>query len=88
VCLPRKTMTSTRDYFARIDAATLALAESDHILIGAGAGLSAASGLNYQDPRIFRDAPTAAVTWITTCAGMITLWKNPIWRDMPITRNL
>jgi len=48
-------MTSTLDYSARIDSAASALAESDHILIGAGAGLSAAAGLNYQDPRVFQD---------------------------------
>jgi NAD-dependent SIR2 family protein deacetylase len=48
-------MTSTQDYSARIDSAASALAESDYILIGAGAGLSAAAGLNYQDPRVFRD---------------------------------
>jgi len=46
-------MTSTQVYSARIDAAGRALAESDHILIGAGAGLSAAAGLNYQDAQLF-----------------------------------
>lgn len=47
-------MTSTQDYSARIEAAAGALAETDHVLIGAGAGLSAAAGLNYQDPKVFR----------------------------------
>ena len=62
-------MTSTREYSARIDAATRALAESDHILIGAGAGLSAASGLNYQDPQIFQ-------AWYPQFAGLgyRTIW--------------
>jgi hypothetical protein len=46
-------MTFTQDYSARIDAAVSALVESDHILIGAGAGLSAAAGLNYQDLKVF-----------------------------------
>ena len=49
----RKTTTSMQDCSARIDAATRDLAESDHILIGAGAGLSAAAGLNYQDAQLF-----------------------------------
>ena len=48
-------MTSTQDYSTRIEAAAVALKESDHILIGAGAGLSAAAGLNYQDRRLFQD---------------------------------
>lgn len=49
-----ETLPSTQDYSARIDAAARALAESDHLLIGAGAGLSASAGLNYQDPQIFK----------------------------------
>jgi NAD-dependent SIR2 family protein deacetylase len=44
-----------QDYSAQIEAAARALAESDHILIGAGAGLSAAAGLNYLDLRLFQD---------------------------------
>jgi NAD-dependent SIR2 family protein deacetylase len=56
-------MTSTQDYSARIDAAARALAESDNILIGAGAGLSAAAGLNYQDPRLFQ-------AWYPQFAGL------------------
>jgi hypothetical protein len=50
-------MTSTQDYSTRIEAAAVDLTESDHILIGAGAGLSAAAGLNYQDLRLFQDWP-------------------------------
>jgi len=46
-------MTSTPVYSARIDAAASALVEADNILIGAGAGLSAAAGLNYQDAQVF-----------------------------------
>ena len=56
-------MTSTQDYSARIDAAASALAESDYILIGAGAGLSAAAGLNYQDPKVFN-------AWYPQFAGL------------------
>ncbi len=48
-------MTSTQDYSASIEAAASALAEADNVLIGAGAGLSAAAGLNYQDSRLFQD---------------------------------
>jgi NAD-dependent SIR2 family protein deacetylase len=47
-------MTSMQVYSARIDAAARSLAESDKVLIGAGAGLSAAAGLNYQDPQVFK----------------------------------
>jgi hypothetical protein len=53
MCLPSKTTAFTQDFSARIDSAAYTLAASDHILIGAGAGLSAASGLNYQDPEVF-----------------------------------
>jgi NAD-dependent SIR2 family protein deacetylase len=62
-------MISTQDYSARIDSAVSALAESDHILVGAGAGLSAAAGLNYQDSRVFRD-------WYPQFAGLgyRTIW--------------
>lgn len=48
-------MTSTQDYSARIEAATGVLAAADDVLIGAGAGLSAAAGLNYQDSRLLQD---------------------------------
>jgi NAD-dependent SIR2 family protein deacetylase len=47
-------MTSAQDYSARIDSAASALTDADRILIGAGAGLSAAAGLNYQDLHLFR----------------------------------
>ena len=56
-------MTSTPDYFAQIDAARRALIEADFILIGAGAGLSAAAGLNYQDPDLF-------TAWYPQFAGL------------------
>jgi len=46
-------MASMQDYSVRFESAVNALEESDHILIGAGAGLSAAAGLNYQDPKLF-----------------------------------
>jgi NAD-dependent SIR2 family protein deacetylase len=47
-------MTSMPDYSASLEAAAIALAEADNILIGAGAGLSAAAELNYQEPHLFR----------------------------------
>ena len=46
-------MTPTPPYSERVDAAARLLAEADLVLIGAGAGLSAAAGLNYQDPALF-----------------------------------
>ena len=44
----------TQPYSERVKAAGRLLAQADFILIGAGAGLSAAAGLNYQDPDLFR----------------------------------
>jgi NAD-dependent SIR2 family protein deacetylase len=46
-------MTPTPHYSERVDAVAHLLAEADFVLIGAGAGLSAAAGLNYQDPDLF-----------------------------------
>jgi NAD-dependent SIR2 family protein deacetylase len=46
-------MISTASYSERINAASRRLAEADFVLIGAGAGLSAAVGLNYLDPELF-----------------------------------
>jgi hypothetical protein len=43
----------TLPYSERVDAVARLLAEADLVLIGAGAGLSAAAGLNYQDPALF-----------------------------------
>ncbi|MBQ9587140.1 MAG: Sir2 silent information regulator family NAD-dependent deacetylase [Bacteroidales bacterium] len=40
-------MTSTDSYSARIESLRQAIAEADHIVIGAGAGLSTAAGLDY-----------------------------------------
>ena len=42
-----RTMTSTSDYLQRIEHLRSVFANADKILIGAGAGLSAAAGLNY-----------------------------------------
>ncbi len=44
----------TQPYSERVEAAARLLAQADFVLIGAGAGLSAAAGLNYQDPELFR----------------------------------
>jgi NAD-dependent SIR2 family protein deacetylase len=62
-------MTTTPDYSARLDAAARALAEADAVLIGAGAGLSAAAGLNYQSPELFS-------AWYPQFAalGYTTIW--------------
>lgn len=40
-------MTSTGNYCQRVDALRRAIGEADHIIIGAGAGLSTAAGLDY-----------------------------------------
>lgn len=40
-------MTSTDSYSQRIESLRQAIAEADHIIIGAGAGLSTAAGLDY-----------------------------------------
>ena len=40
-------MTSTNDYSQRVELLRQLIADADYILIGAGAGLSAAAGLNY-----------------------------------------
>ena len=50
-----KIMKSMLDYSERVNRAKHVLAEADFVLIGAGAGLSAAAGLNYQDPDIFEE---------------------------------
>jgi NAD-dependent SIR2 family protein deacetylase len=60
----------TRPYSDRVKAAGRLLAQADFTLIGAGAGLSAAAGLNYQDPDIFRK-------WYPQFArlGLNTIWE-------------
>ena len=40
-------------YSEKVNTSARWLAEADFVLIGAGAGLSAAAGLNYQDPTLF-----------------------------------
>jgi NAD-dependent SIR2 family protein deacetylase len=60
----------TPPYSVRVNAAGRLLAQSDFILIGAGAGLSAAGGLNYQDSDLFRK-------WYPQFArlGLNNLWE-------------
>jgi NAD-dependent SIR2 family protein deacetylase len=53
MCSHGKITTSTPHYSDRIDALARLLLEADFVLVGAGAGLSAAAGLNYQDPGLF-----------------------------------
>lgn len=48
-------MTSTKNYSERIDRLRRLIAEADAILIGAGAGLSAAAGLDYSGPDFQRE---------------------------------
>ena len=60
----------TQPYSDRVKTAGRLLAQADFILIGAGAGLSAAAGLNYQDPDLFRK-------WYPQFArlGLNTIWE-------------
>jgi NAD-dependent SIR2 family protein deacetylase len=73
----------TRAYFDRVEAAGRLLAEADFILIGAGAGLSAAAGLNYQDPDLFRQ-------WYPQFArlGLNTVWEAIVAYWSPNESNL
>jgi NAD-dependent SIR2 family protein deacetylase len=48
-------MKSILEYSENVKRAGQILADADFVLIGAGAGLSAAAGLNYQDAHIFEE---------------------------------
>jgi len=67
----RKITTSTPQYSEKIDAVARLLHEADFVLVGAGAGLSAAAGLNYQDPDLF-------ARWYPqfTRLGIRTIWES------------
>lgn len=55
--------------------ATRLIKEADYILVGAGAGLSAAGGLNYSDPELFKKwFPILASVGINTIAEAISLY--------------
>jgi len=60
---------STPAYSNRVETVARLLAEADFVLIGAGAGLSAARGLNYLNPALFQD-------WYPQFArlGLSTIW--------------
>jgi NAD-dependent SIR2 family protein deacetylase len=61
----------TPQYSGGIDAVAGLLDEAECVLIGAGAGLSAAAGLNYQDPELF-------ARWYPqfTRLGIRTIWEG------------
>ena len=73
---------STRACSGRVEAAARLLAEADFILIGAGAGLSAAGGLNYQDPELFQ-------SWYPRFArlGLNTIWEAIVAHWAPNDQN-
>ena len=48
-------MTSTGNYCQRVDALRRAIGEADHIIIGAGAGLTTAAGLDYAGEEFRRE---------------------------------
>lgn len=72
----------TPAYSDRLNAAARLLAEADFILVGAGAGLSAAGGLNYQDPDLFRQ-------WYPQFArlGLNTIWEGILAHWAPDDQN-
>ena len=49
------TMTSTDNFSTRVDALKRAIAEADHIIVGAGSGLSTAAGLDYAGDAFHRE---------------------------------
>jgi len=72
----------TRPYSDSVEDVRRLLAEADFILIGAGAGLSAAAGLNYQDPELFRQ-------WYPQFArlGLNTIWEAIVAHWAPNDQN-
>ena len=70
-------MKSMQDYSERVNRAKHVLAEADFVLIGAGAGLSAAAGLNYQDPNIFEEwyPQFRKLGFHTIWEAITTYWK-------------
>lgn len=75
-------MMFTPPYSERIDAVAHRLAEAEFVLIGAGAGLSAAAGLNYQDPALF-------ARWYPRFGrlGIRTIWEGIIAHWAPDDSN-
>ena len=68
---------SMQPYSAKVETAQRWLADADFVLIGAGAGLSAAAGLNYQDPVLFKEwyAPFARLGLHTIWEGVTAHWS-------------
>ena len=71
-------------YFDGIKTTASLLAEADYVLVGAGAGLSAAAGLNYQDPELFAQ-------WYPQFKrlGLRTIWEGITshWAPDDMNRN-
>lgn len=74
---------STQGYSEGVEDVRRLLAQADFILIGAGAGLSAAAGLNYQDPELFGQ-------WYPQFArlGLRTIWEAIVahWAPNDVNR--
>lgn len=75
-------MKPTPPYFERIEAVAQLFAEADFVLIGAGAGLSAAAGLDYQDPALF-------ARWYPQFRrlGIRTIWEGIVGHWAPDDAN-
>ena len=73
---------STLVYSNRVETVARLLAEADFVLIGAGAGLSAAGGLNYLNPALFQD-------WYPQFArlGLSTIWDAIVAHWAPNDQN-
>jgi len=78
----QKTTMFTQPYSDSVEDAGRLLAQADFVLIGAGAGLSAAAGLNYQDPELFRK-------WYPQFArlGLNTIWEAIVAHGRPNDQN-
>lgn len=61
---------STQNFSSKIAQASELIKNADYVLVGAGAGLSAAGGLNYSDPLLFKK-------WFPklAAAGVNTIWE-------------
>ncbi len=75
-------MKPTPPYFERVEAVAQLFAGADFVLIGAGAGLSAAAGLDYQDPTLF-------TRWYPQFSrlGIRTIWEGIVGHWAPEDAN-
>jgi NAD-dependent SIR2 family protein deacetylase len=73
--LQRRISMNTLDYSENLTKAATLIKEADYILIGAGAGLSAAGGLNYSDSTLFKKwFPKLSELGLSTIGEAISLY--------------